>query len=169
MNYSSPRWVGNRFARAFYQLLYIFIAAAIFAALTTYFEQRDFVPLATICVPILAILFGFSSLMYNRARALPSGPEQRRSLYAAERGLQAIVLFLIGIGPGGLGAILIHSLSAVGNQSAYPKIVLAATVLFYGGMLLALYSFGCFFLGIRAIAHKLFRWIPLRRLARSVR
>jgi len=169
MKYLSPRWVGNRFARAFYHLLFIFIAAAIYVALTTYFEQRDFVPLAAICGPILAILFGFSALMYNRARALPFGAEQRRSLYAAERGLQATVLFLIGVGTGGLGAILIHSLREFGHQSVHPTIILTASVLFYGGMLLAMYSFGSFFFGLRAISHKLVRRVPLRRLARSVR
>jgi len=169
MKYISPRRVANRLARTFYNLLYALVAGAIFAALTSYFEQRDFVPLAAISGPILAILFGFTALMYNRARALPSGVDQRRSLYAAERSLQATVLFLIGAGTGGLGAILIHSLSSIGNQSVHPGVIIFATVFFYGGMLLVLFSFGSFFLGLQAIAHKLMRWISLRRLARIVR
>jgi len=39
----------------------------------------------------IALMLAFTSLMYNRARAYPDGPTQRRSLLAAEKGLQAIL------------------------------------------------------------------------------
>ena len=57
----------------------------------------DFKPLAAFCVPILVLFFGFASLLYNRGRSLVKGKAQTRSLYAAERAMQAIVWYLFGI------------------------------------------------------------------------
>lgn len=39
----------------------------------------------------IALMLAFTALMYNRARAYPDGPTQRRSLLAAEKGLEAVL------------------------------------------------------------------------------
>jgi MFS family permease len=57
----------------------------------------DFKPLAAFCLPILVVLYGFASLLFTRGRALPAGRPQARSLYAAERAMQAAVWYLFGI------------------------------------------------------------------------
>lgn len=48
-------------------------------------------------VPILATYLTTAGLLYNRARALPSGKHKTRSLYAAERSTQAFVFSVLGI------------------------------------------------------------------------
>ena len=74
------------------------LTAIFFFTILSYFLFRfNIVTLAGVCIPILAIFFGFTSLLYNRARALPSGAEQRRSLYAAERAMQATILYFLGL------------------------------------------------------------------------
>ena len=75
-----------------------------YAALWISLMTEKFAALALLCGPILAVLFAFAALLYNRARALPDGKELRRSLYAAERSLQATTLFMVGTALGGVGA-----------------------------------------------------------------
>jgi hypothetical protein len=58
---------------------------------------RDIKPLAAFCLPILVIFYGFASVLFVRGRALAAGPWQVRSLYAAERSMQATVWYLLGI------------------------------------------------------------------------
>jgi hypothetical protein len=53
--------------------------------------------LASLTIPTLAVSFGFASLLYNRARALPNGKSRIRSLYAAERATQATLWALASI------------------------------------------------------------------------
>jgi hypothetical protein len=59
--------------------------------------QYNIAFLASLTIPTLAISFGFASLLYNRARALPAGKSRIRSLYAAERATQATVWALASI------------------------------------------------------------------------
>src|SRR5687768_14589764 len=58
---------------------------------------RDLKPLAAFCLPVLVIFYGFASVLFVRGRALAAGPWQVRSLYAAERAMQATVWYLLGI------------------------------------------------------------------------
>ena len=58
---------------------------------------RDIKPLAAFCLPIVVIFYGFSSVLFVRGRALAPGPWQVRSLYAAERAMQATVWYVLGI------------------------------------------------------------------------
>ena len=44
----------------------------------------------------IGLLFGFTSLQFNRARAYRSGPVQRRSLFAAELSFRATLAFTLG-------------------------------------------------------------------------
>lgn len=169
MKHLSPRKIGIYLGRGFYFALFVFVSAAFFAALQFYLVSQEFATLAAICGPVLAILFGFSALLYNRARALPEGKEQRRSLYAAERGMQATVLFFFGTAIGGIGAALVHSLSSVGNMTLHPAINLVVSVLYFACIILVLYSFVAFFLALRTVAHKLLRWIPMRHLVRHLK
>ena len=45
---------------------------------------------------MLGLMFGFTSLMYNRARTYPAGATQVQSVFAAEHGLHATVSFAMG-------------------------------------------------------------------------
>jgi hypothetical protein len=44
----------------------------------------------------IGLLFGFTSLQFNRARAYRSGPIQRRTLFAAELSFRATLAFTLG-------------------------------------------------------------------------
>ena len=51
--------------------------------------------LGTVGLALLAVSFSFASVLYNRARAHPTGPIQRRSLCAAEFAIRANLWFVI--------------------------------------------------------------------------
>src|SRR5687767_7938937 len=73
------------------------MAIAFFGAVAHHVYEFDFKPLAALGVPILAVFFAFASLLYLRGRSLAKGAAQIRSLYAAERIVQAAVWHLSGI------------------------------------------------------------------------
>jgi len=64
--------------------------------LYTQFEAQTFDRMAYLAGGALTVMIGFTSLLYNRSRAWPSGPIQRRALYAAENCFQAANLFIAG-------------------------------------------------------------------------
>ena len=151
----------NLLSRFFYFLLWAFASAAFYTVLDSSFKQRDFIPLAAAVVPVIATLFGFTSLLYSRAQTLPKGRERQRSLYAAERGMQATALFFIGTAISSFGAYL--------ASASIAEISPAIFSIFYLGMFLELMAFGCFFFALRTMAHRFLRELPMRELARSLR
>lgn len=151
----------NLLSRGFYFLLWGGTSGAFYAVLASAFKQQSFLPLAAALVPVIAVLFGFTALLYNRARALPKGRERQRSLYAAERGMQATALFFVGTAISSFGAYI----ASTSTTEAH----LFASVIFYLGVFLELMAFGCFFLALRTMAHRFLRRIPMRQLAKSLR
>ena len=87
----------KRASRYVFNALAIGMAVAFFGAVAHHVYQFDFKPLAALGVPILVVFFGFASLMYIRGRSLAKGRAQFRSLYAAERSVQAATWHLSGI------------------------------------------------------------------------
>ena len=74
----------------------VVLSMALFAVIVRA-ELRVLIPLA-LAVP--ALLISLTALLYNRARAWPSGPEQRRSLFAAEILLRSLLLALLSVAGG---------------------------------------------------------------------
>ena len=159
----------NRAVSLGYYVLYATTATAFYGGLQHYFKSNSFLALAVICGPILAVLFAYAELLYNRARALPQGPEQRRSLFAAERAMQAACMFMLATAIGGGGVLLLSIVPDVGNKQARPFFIGPAIVLIFSAMLLFLASFGSFYDSVRTVAHTLVRSIPTRRLSRRIR
>lgn len=118
--------------------------------------------------PVLAVFFGFSALMYNRARALDAGVERRRSLYAAERGLQATIIYIIGIM---LAAGLHGFFIILGDQPSMPNgnWEKQRHVIFFLPIMIVAYSWISFYLSLRVIAHRHFRWQYKRDILRRLR
>lgn len=87
----------RRTSRVVFVVVEVCAAFVFFWAVLHHVYTFDFKPLAALCVPILVVFFGFASLLYNRGRALPRGEAQTRSLYAAERAMQATLWYLFGI------------------------------------------------------------------------
>lgn len=91
---NTPR---RRTSRVVFAVVELCGAFVFFWAVLHHVYTFDFKPLAALCIPILVVFFGFASLLYNRGRALPKGEAQTRSLYAAERAMQATIWYLFGI------------------------------------------------------------------------
>lgn len=81
----------------FFRPLEIGCAFALFVAFGYLVFNFQFGPIGQIAVPLLAVFFGFSSLLFNRARAYGKGRSRFRTLYAAERALQATLFTLVGL------------------------------------------------------------------------
>ena len=84
-------------ARVAFAVIEVCASFVFFWAIAYHVVNFDFKPLVALCVPIVVMFFGFASLLYNRGRALAKGPAQIRSLYAAERAMQATLWYLFGI------------------------------------------------------------------------
>ena len=84
-------------SRLAFPVLELCASFVFFWAVAHHIVNFDFKPLAAFCVPILVVFFGFTSLLYTRGRSLAKGKAQIRSLYAAERAMQATIWYLFGI------------------------------------------------------------------------
>lgn len=152
---------------ALFFAIYI-VGAGFFAFLFgTYLQTMNGGKLGPVVFPVLAVFYGFAALLYNRSRALSAGPEQRRSLYAAERALQATVLLLCGVAlAAGIHVFfLMIGRTPIALTSAVPNDQFLASVL---PILLVGSAWMAFFFGLLAMAHRYFRWqrprVVLRRL-----
>lgn len=91
------RAMKNLLRRAGFGALKASAAAVFFGVVFHHVYAQDFKPLAAFCVPMLVVFFGFTSLLYMRGRSLSRGKDQVRTLFAAERSMQATVSYLSGI------------------------------------------------------------------------
>ncbi|WP_372438133.1 hypothetical protein ACCM60_12950 [Pseudomonas chlororaphis subsp. aureofaciens] len=158
--------VERSIVRLFYFLIWSLGATIFFGAMDHYLQRKEYLYLGGLCFPVLAVLFGFTSLLYNRSRALQSGAAQRRSLYAAERGLQATLLFVVGIASGSIIATITEFLKIdTSSTPEAPKTLL----IYFVPIMLVLYSFSAFFFALRAASHRTVRLVNIRMLARRVR
>jgi hypothetical protein len=80
-----------------FRVIEVCAAFVFFWAVLYHVYTFTFRPLAAFCIPILVVFFAFSSLLYMRGRSLGKGEAQIRSLYAAERAMQASIWYLFGI------------------------------------------------------------------------
>lgn len=150
-----------------YGALYLLVSAMFFTALYRFLVTARFFAIAAVYGPALALLFGFAGVLYGRARAYPAGREQRRCLYAAERALQASLLFMLA---GAVGTAVASFLWLRSEQN--PAVLsdeVSVGLWFFVPIVLALLSFGAFFFALRAIGHRLLRWLSTGRLARRIR
>ena len=155
--------------RSFYYLLWVAFISVFFGALISHVMAFQITPLATLCFPVLAIFFGFTALLYNRARALPNVAEQRRSLYAAERAMQATILVLYAIATALIVVFIFWSTGTRPVPLDQSSISIGKMLAFMPSMLLMFLAFACFFFALRAVSARLFRRILVRELARRVR
>lgn len=88
------------FSRLAFLLLQAGAAAVFFGTVAHHVYTLDFKPLAALCIPVLAVFFTFTSLLFIRGRSLGRGRPQLRTLFAAEQSMQATVSYLAGIAIG---------------------------------------------------------------------
>ena len=72
-------------------------ASVFIATVAHHVYTMDFSPLASLCLPILAVFFTFTSLLYIRGNTIAPGRSKMRTLFAAEISMQATVCYLTGI------------------------------------------------------------------------
>jgi hypothetical protein len=110
------------FAHTFTVRLFEAVAGAgFFAVASRHVYLMDFAPLAALCLPVQLALFGFTSLLYMRGRSLARSREQLRTLFAAEKAMQAAVWYCTGIL---LGSALVGALpwAWIGHDPASPGV-----------------------------------------------
>lgn len=90
----------NQVRRAAFASLCGGFAVVFFAIAYHHVSRLDFQPLAALALPMLVLFFGFTSLLYVRGRSLGRSKEQLRTLFAAERAMQASVSYLSGVAVG---------------------------------------------------------------------
>ena len=76
------------------------IGLVLFFALFAVIARADLRVLIPLTLAIPALLISLAALLYNRARSWPNGPEQRRSLFAAEIMVCSLLLALLSIASG---------------------------------------------------------------------
>jgi hypothetical protein len=75
-------------------------ASVLLGAVARHVYLLNFKPLAAFMLPVLVMMSGFTSLLYMRGRSLRRGKDQLRTMFAAERSMQAAVWYFMGIALG---------------------------------------------------------------------
>ena len=74
------------------------VTAAVFLATVAHqVYKMDFAPLGALSLPVLAVFFTFTSLLYIRGNTIVAGRSKVRTLFAAETSMQATVYYLTGV------------------------------------------------------------------------
>jgi hypothetical protein len=114
----------------------------------------------------IGLLFGFTSLQFNRARAYRSGPIQRRTLYAAELSFRATLVFTLGA----IVTAIIFRFLADGYVATPPsKMPTQAAPAICALISLAFLAYTVYTLSrvTRLLIHGMISPLSVRRLARS--
>lgn len=138
--FNRAKYLGNRCVRVAERLFQKIVIATLFytsafallMVLYQYAAQYQFQTVGFVALTPLAVLIGFSGLMYNRTRAIETKPQRFRSLYAAERLMAACYYYLIAIAFGFVITVLLQPFVA-GEQLPRGELLAAMyspTVLF---------------------------------------
>lgn len=156
-----------RALRILFNALALGMSLAFFAAFAHHVYRLDFKPMAALGILILLVFFGFASLFFIRGRSLAKGSAQLRSLFAAERAVQAAVWHLSGIM---LGTVLYALLVRFGValEGSEPWLVVLWALLFLAPHALMQVGLFTFMHAVRVVAPQLFRKVGAFELRRRV-
>jgi hypothetical protein len=160
----------NQLRRAAFAGLCTAFAVVFFAIVYHHVSRLDFQPLAALSLPMLVLFFGFTSLLYVRGRSLVRSKEQLRTLFAAERAMQASVSYLSGVA---VGASMWGLLQHIGDglDPAHPAIAgawLLAFVLPYALMQRGFFLFlGALWIIVPQFLQPVSPYTVWRRVARA--
>lgn len=87
----------TRFRHYGFVALSIATAAVFIATVGVHVYAMDFSPLASLCLPVMAVFFTFTSLLYIRGNTIAAGSSKVRTLFAAEISMQGTVWYLTGV------------------------------------------------------------------------
>ena len=157
----------TRALRLMFNLLSVGMSMGFFAAFAHHVYRLDFKPMAGLGVPILVVFFAFASLFFIRGRSLARGSAQLRSLFAAERAVQAAVWYLSGI----LLSTVLYALlmrSGVELRASETWLVTLWALFFLAPHALMQVGLLIFIGAVRAVAPQLFRRVGAFELRRRV-
>lgn len=161
--YSTPFFTSS----AFFRSLEMGLAFSLFVAFSYFVFRFEFGAIGQIAVPLLAVFFGFSSLLFNRARAYSKGRSRARTLYAAERALQATLFALVGLL---VGAAMYGCFVWSGFAPGQPVSGRTAfLLLFIFPYLLIQMGAVCFMLSLRIASKEYLRRLPPKSLRHRIR
>ena len=149
----------TRFSRLAFRSLELAFGLVFLTAVAHHVMRSDLRPLVGLAVPLLMVFYGFASVLFVRGRSMAPGLWQTRSLYAAERAMQATVWHLVGML---LGLVVYSALKHLALAGPWLALYLAP----YALMQVALI---CFLRGIWALAPDLFRPAGALAVARRIR
>lgn len=153
--------------KATFRLIELAFGLVFLGAVAHHVAQADFRPLLALGVPMLIVFYGFASVLFVRGKALAPGLWQTRSLYAAERAMQATVWYLLGILLGVTMYAFVKPLGAFEPGAAgLTRLWLLTFIAPYALMQMALLAF---LRGIWALAPDLFPTGDMLTVARRVR
>ena len=125
---------------------------------------------AQVGLVVLALMFAYTSVLYGRARAYEQGPVKRRTLYAADLALRALIFYLIAVA---LIAI-VHLLLVQAGFEPEPRNLnkpepshIWPVVWFFPTVILVMISFANLFDSLRAISFRFLVLINFRRFVRN--
>ncbi|MDB5730182.1 MAG: hypothetical protein JWQ03_77 [Variovorax sp.] len=128
---------------------------------------RDFRAAASVLVSVSVIYIAVAALFFNRARALPRGPNKVRSLYAAERATQAIAFTLVGAL---LGVVFFawgsyfESAAKIDSSMPHPWLLIFFLPLIFVG-----WGYFTFALALRVISREFLYPLSAREIARRIK
>lgn len=157
----------KRSMRILFTALTLGMSLAFLAAFVHHVLRLDFKPMAALGVPILVVFFGFASLFFIRGRSLAKGSAQLRSLFAAERAVQAAVWHLSGIM---LNTVLYALLmrAGVALETSEPWLVILWVALFLAPHVLMQIGLFTFMHAVFVVSPQLFRRVGAFELRRRV-
>lgn len=140
---------------------------ALFVAFMYIVLQQQYEAFAKTIVPILATYIATAALFYNRGRGLPRNISKVRSLYAAERSLQATIFTITGII---IGAIIYGWLSWFGFSIAKENGLKKIWIFIYIFPLVFIqFGYASFLFSLRAISKDFLRPLTAREIARRIK
>jgi len=156
----------RRFLRSFVEVTYEGFLAIVLTIVLFRLGNMQLDGLLTFGALTSGLLFGFTSLLYNRARAFPSGPVQRRTLFAAELALRSTLSFVLGASLTAVIYFFLASSSFVATPSQKLPTQLLPAVLTVVPLCFISYSFVLLVRSTRLLVHGFLIPIDLKNVKR---
>lgn len=151
--------IAQRVASALQRLVMAVVATMGFLKIA----WMNFDGLPTLAASVFGVFVATTSLLYNRARAYPTGKVQRRTLFAAEHCLRATLLLVVGVACTAVLFWFIPASFKADPAADHPKHFLLA-VFSIPGVLLFAFSFYAYIGALAAVLPPMIT--PLRRRQR---
>ena len=117
----------------------------------------------------LGLSFGFTSLMYNRARAYSEGSMQRRSLRAAEFGLRGSLTLALAAVYGGFVFYVLSDTGYAPTAANRWPVRLVPSLATIPVVLLSIYAYTRFARAVRLVVHSVLRTVNTSRFLRRLK